>query len=105
MFLQVWPTSNNQDTSIAIEGQIIFIPYGKLLVVPASTIHGGGFRSSRMDQPYGNLRFHLYVAVDQAHLPAHQSNKYTEPHDKTKELSRRYVDSKHLPSLMEGFFI
>jgi hypothetical protein len=107
MFLQMWPTSRNADYSKQVEGQIIFIPFGKILVVPASTIHGGGFRTSSLAEAglYGNLRFHVYVATNGALLPAHQSNKYTEPGDRTRELSRRYVDSRHMPTLLERLFV
>ena len=117
MFLQIWPTSSpSQDRSIEIEGQIIFVPYGKILIVPASTIHGGGFRTTVLEEKGGyskstsssgggNLRFHLYIATNQTSLPAHQTNKYTEPCDKTKELSRRYVDSEHMQVLLENLFV
>ena len=119
MFLQVWPTACPlQDRSIEIEGQLVFIPYGKMLVLPASTIHGGGFRTTPFESEYstlgsrssgfncgGNLRFHLYIATDDASLPAHQTNKYTERCDKTKELSRRYVDSRHMSVLLDHFFV
>ncbi|KAL3925987.1 MAG: hypothetical protein SGILL_000034 [Bacillariaceae sp.] len=107
MFLQIWPTSPSVDPSIRIEGEIVHIPYGKLLVVPASTIHGGGFRTSSREDAglYGNLRFHLYIATKEATLPVHQNNKYTEPHDKSKELSRRYVDSNHMATLMDALFV
>mmetsp|Transcript_26169 Transcript_26169/g.61479 ORF Transcript_26169/g.61479 Transcript_26169/m.61479 type:complete len:335 (+) Transcript_26169:158-1162(+) len=111
VFLQIWPTADpSQDTSIEIEGEIIFIPYGKLLTVPANTIHGGGFRTTELcsninGDRRGNLRFHLYIATSEASLPRHQTNKYTEPCDKTKELSRRYVDSKSMEILLESFFV
>jgi len=117
MFLQVWPTAPpSEDPSVEVEGQIIFIPHGKLLTVPASTIHGGGFRTTELPEESdnhssqrggygGNLRFHLYIATKQASLPAHQTNKYTEPNDRTKELSRRYVDSKHMNVLLKSFFV
>jgi len=75
MFLQIWPTADpSQDRSIEIEGQILFIPHGKLLTIPASTIHGGGFRTTGNNDRSGNLRFHLYIATNQATLPAHQTN-------------------------------
>lgn len=115
MFLQIWPTvAPSEDPSIKVEGQIIFIPHGKLLTIPASTIHGGGFRTTEFQEGNdpsgnggrnGNLRFHLYIATNGSSLPAHQTNKYTEPHDRTKELSRRYVDSKHMNVLLENFFV
>lgn len=118
MFLQVWPTAtrlddsnnnnaNSQQRQQEVEGQMIFIPLGKILIIPASTIHGGGFRTSSLEQAgcYGNLRFHVYVATEDALLPAHQKNKYTEPGDKTRELSRRYVDARHMPTLLEYLFV
>lgn len=109
MFLQIWPTCpDRQDTSTIIEGQLIFIPYGKLLLLPANTIHAGGFRSERPDRgcgPYGNLRFHLYIAKGGRQLPDHQTNKYTEPSDRRKELSDRYIDAPYLPDLIDGFFV
>lgn len=68
-----------------VTGEIIFVPYGKLLILPAHTIHGGGYRTTPLDAgTNGNLRFHLYVARNQASLPEHQTNKYTEPSDKSK---------------------
>jgi hypothetical protein len=111
MFLQVWPTaSSDADPSTPVDGQIVYIPYGKILLLPASTIHGGGFRTTSMDDgtAYGNLRFHLYVASGgegNTLLPLHQSNKYTEPLDKGTELSCRYVDSRHMPILMRHLFV
>jgi len=111
MFLQIWPTIvSPKYSSIEVEGQIIFIPYGKLLTVPASTIHGGGFRTNELrsqneNNNSGNLRFHLYIATNESALPVHQTNKYTEPYDRTKELSRRYVDSRHMNVLLENFFV
>mmetsp|Transcript_5338 Transcript_5338/g.11021 ORF Transcript_5338/g.11021 Transcript_5338/m.11021 type:complete len:313 (+) Transcript_5338:183-1121(+) len=104
MFLQVWPTVE-YDPEQKVEGQLIFIPKGTLLTVPASTIHGGGFRTTNNDVARGNLRFHLYIATNSAQLPAHQTNKYTEPNDRRKELSRRCVDSKLIDTLMENFFV
>eukprot|EP00980_Cylindrotheca_fusiformis_P030732 scaffold25323_cov113-Cylindrotheca_fusiformis.AAC.1 len=56
MFLQVW---QRNDTMEEIPGEIIFVPYGKLLVLPADTIHGGGYRTAPLDSGVnGNLRFH-----------------------------------------------
>ena len=84
-----------------IHGEIIYIPFGKLLTLPASTIHGGGFRTN---QDNGNLRFHLYLAQGDSKLPDYQTNKYTEPYDKTKELCDRYVDSPHMKVLLDHLF-
>jgi hypothetical protein len=73
------------DSAEQILGQIVYVPYGKLLILPAHTIHGGGYRTTPLDAgTNGNLRFHLYVARNQACLPVHQTNKYTEPNNKGK---------------------
>jgi hypothetical protein len=90
-----------------IEGEVIFIPFGNVLLLPANTIHGGGFRTSSMkdDGPNGNLRFHVYVARNGVDLPEHQTNKYTEPNDRRKELSERYIDAPYLSNLVDGFFV
>jgi hypothetical protein len=112
MFLQVWPRNDDQHVT-TIPGQVIYIPHGKLMVLPAHTIHGGGFRttpalsssSSVSQQKGGNLRFHLYLARNEARLPTFQTNKYTEPNDKTKELERRYVDAPSMDLLLEHFFV
>ncbi|KAL3935718.1 MAG: hypothetical protein SGBAC_008819 [Bacillariaceae sp.] len=80
MFLQVWP---RDDTAKQVQGHLIFIPFGKLLELPAHTIHGGGFRTTDTNKGLnGNLRFHLYIAKNKAHLPTHQTNKYTEATNK-----------------------
>ena len=106
--------TSSTSTSSTIPGRVIFIPYGKLLVLPAHTIHGGGFRTTPItttnQQQYqeeedGNLRFHLYIARNQAKLPQHQTNKYTEPNDKSKELSYRYVDSPLMNELLDCLFV
>lgn len=106
MFLQVWPRN---DTADEIQGQVICIPYGKLLILPSRTFHGGGFRTTIETKGCrgggGNLRFHLYLAHHDTTLPTHQTNKYTEPNDRTKELERRYVDSWHMPDLRNYLFV
>lgn len=107
MFLQVWPR-NDDSTTTKIDGKLIYIPYGNLLVVPASTIHGGGFRTTPgpvKERPYGNLRFHLYLSRNGKNLPTHQTNKYTEPNDRRKELSQRYVDAPNMDVLLEYLFV
>lgn len=121
MFLQVWPRKDfdgDQDAltkSMMIPGELIFIPHGSLLVLPASTIHGGGFRTTRKaslededddDHFHGNLRFHLYMARGNgSSLPTHQTNKYTEPHDKGRELCERYVNAPYMEILQQHLFV
>ncbi len=102
MFLQVWPRNDDVDQ---IFGELVFIPEGRLLVLPASTIHGGGFRTTPYND-HGNLRFHLYMARGKgSKLPPHQSNKYTEPYDKRRELCERYVNTHHMELLQKHFFL
>lgn len=112
MFLQVWKRDDNLNRR-SIDGEIIFIPFGKVLSLPATTIHGGGFRSTlpvpvtttRQNQ-HGNLRFHLYMANNDTKLSKNQTtNKYTEPNDKRKELADRYVDSPVMNDLIECLFV
>lgn len=49
-FLQVWRDHT---------GTLLRIPLGKALILPADTMHGGGF----MSDPKGNLRLHSYLIV------------------------------------------
>jgi len=102
-------------TSI-VEGTIVYIPYGKMLIVPSDTIHGGGFKRGVS----GNLRFHLYIAVGddednyknngirgeemRIELLQHPMNKYTERNDRTRELCERFVDSNGMDGLLGHFF-
>lgn len=108
MFLQVWLRNDDVKQS-DIKGEIIFIPYGTLLTLPADTIHGGGFRTTTMDDGndnHGNLRFHLYISCNGTRLSKNQTtNKYTEPGDKTKELADRYTDAPMMNKLMECLFV
>jgi hypothetical protein len=105
-FLQIWP---NNDKNEVIEGRIVFIPYGSLLLLPCNTIHGGGFKSHPTHDvsAEGNVRFHLYVAFNGAALPRFQTNRYTEQHNRAKELSERFVNSQILSSteIMKKLFV
>ncbi|KAL3759562.1 hypothetical protein ACHAWU_000861 [Discostella pseudostelligera] len=102
-----------------VKGTIVYIPYGKMLIVPSDTIHGGGFKRGSS----GNLRFHLYIAVgdddeenvdDQNNdnrgeekrieLLQHPMNKYTERYDRTRELCERFVDSNGMNGLLGHYF-
>lgn len=124
MFLQVWKRNDNFQCK-DIQGEIIFIPFGTLLTLPSDTIHGGGFRTTPIicnneddsdNDKYnnashnhhinhGNLRFHLYIAYNEAQLSKTQTtNKYTEPGDKTKELADRYIDAPAMKELRELLF-
>jgi len=105
MFLQVWP-SREKEEEPTVSGQIVYVPFGSLLVLPATTIHGGGFRTtSRLSTIAGNLRFHLYIAQNGIHLPQHQTNKYTEPSNPARLLEERYIDSPHLNMLRDHLFV
>lgn len=105
MFLQLW-----QDPKIIdkrVEGTVVFIPHGKMLIVSSDTIHGGGFKCGLG----GNLRFHLYIEVEGCEgeknsikLLDHPMNKYTERHDKRRELCERFVNLNGLEYLLGNFF-
>ncbi|KAL9189965.1 hypothetical protein ACHAXT_009640 [Thalassiosira profunda] len=117
-FLQLWqePTKTNDDDERSIvEGTVVYIPYGKMLVVPSATIHGGGFKRG----PGGNLRFHLYIEAEddadaegaeggeeaeEIKLLDHPMNRYTEEHDRRRELCERFVDANGLDDLLGAFF-
>lgn len=112
-FLQLWKDQSGRDAEVG--GEIVFIPHGKMLIVPSDTIHGGGFKRGES----GNLRFHLYIAIgdddeergspqadeeDNSELLNHPMNKYTEEHDRRRELCERFVDAHGLDNLLGLFF-
>lgn len=108
MVLQLWSHDGSR-------GLLVFIPLGKMLIVPSDTIHGGGFRtfpindleSRHQDVPNdtdstdssndeyenetiytGNMRYHLYIATHSTSLPKFAQNVYTIKGDKRRELSQ-----------------
>jgi len=117
-YLQLWqePSSSaDEDYSTVgggggepILGTVVYIPYGKMLIMPSDTIHGGGFKRGCS----GNLRFHLYIALEEEQvrketnitLLDHPMNKYTEKHDRRRELCERFVDAEGLESLLGSYF-
>lgn len=119
MFLQCWQRNDDLEQR-KIHGDLIFIPFGMVLTLPATTIHGGGFRSTpfnsrksrnskermKEDHSHGNLRFHLYMANNNTRLSKNQTtNKYTEPFDRRKELADRYVNSAVMGDLIGSLFV
>mmetsp|Transcript_28586 Transcript_28586/g.60964 ORF Transcript_28586/g.60964 Transcript_28586/m.60964 type:complete len:360 (-) Transcript_28586:69-1148(-) len=114
-FLQLWqdPMKKSHEDRGVVEGTVVYIPYGSMFLVPSDTIHGGGFKRGHG----GNLRFHLYIAMEdndvkgldergekEITLLDHPMNKYTEKHDRRRELCERFVDAKGLESLLGNFF-
>jgi len=116
-FLQLWQenpaesrSSDKDKLNTTEEGTVVYIPYGKMLIVPSHTIHGGGFKRGNG----GNLRFHLYIDVEEDKvneggandiaLLDHPMNKYTERYDRRRELCERFVDASGLESLLGVFF-
>lgn len=101
----------DRDTAV-VEGTVVYIPYGKMFIVPSDTCHGGGFKRGSG----GNLRFHLYIEVEdigvnkgsddggEENLLQHPMNKYTEKHDKRRELCERFIDANGLDGLLGEFF-
>jgi len=109
--------NSNDGDHVMVEGTAVYIPYGKMFIVPSTTIHGGGFKRGCG----GNSQFHLYIAVeedegdnvetveqekklDDIELLHHPMNKYTEKHDRRRELCERFVDADGLDSLLGTFF-
>ena len=108
-YLQLWQESSEEENDgEPVEGTVVFIPHGKMLILPSDTIHGGGFKRGLS----GNLRFHLYIALEEAEvrkennitLLDHPTNKYTEKHDRRHELCERFVDADGLKSLLGTYF-
>lgn len=110
-YLQLWEKSANNHTCESVEGTVVFIPFGNMLIVPADTIHGGGFKRGQS----GNLRFHLYIELLQNimavvendrddNILMHPVNKYTEKYDRRRELCETYVDANGLEHLLGVFF-
>lgn len=121
-YLQLWQKEekkliddrNEEIQRDEVEGTVVYIPYGQMLLLPSDTIHGGGFKRGEG----GNLRFHLYIALDEdeedegedkekkdgINLLDHPMNKYTEEHDRRRELCERYVNAPGLDSLLGVFF-
>jgi len=54
-YLQVW----DQD-AVGSPGEVLYIPYGTLLILPGNTLHGGGFQSCFELQ---DLRLHFYIYI------------------------------------------
>lgn len=109
-YLQLWQDESfkeDEDEPI-VEGTVVFIQYGKMLIVPSDTIHGGGFKRGSS----GNLRFHLYIALEEEEIRKenditlldHPMNKYTEKHDRRRELCERFVDAEGLENLLGVYF-
>lgn len=105
-FLQLWKRPETVSNDEIVEGTVVHIPYRKMLIVPADTIHGGGFKRGES----GNLRFHLYIenmkntTEDDHDVLLHPMNKYVEEHDRGRELSERFVDAGGLNHLLGVFF-
>jgi hypothetical protein len=80
MFLQLWNRSVN---NLPVQGEIVFIPRGQLVLVPGNTIHAGGFRADhRNDNQHAHFRLHFYVYPnqDECALIDHK-NEYVDVHN------------------------
>ena len=95
-------TSDSSETggsSTCRRGQLVFVPLGKLLIMPSDTIHGGGFRTRPIFNngiDVGNLRYHLYLATDGHGLPQFVNNTYTQKNDRRRELCDIYRNASGL---------
>jgi len=102
MILQVWPTASDTNKTTT-QGQLVFVPLGKMLIMPSDIIHGGGFRTRPIfgdtASEMGNLRYHLYLSTDGHGLPQFVKSTYTLKNDRGRELADVYVNA---PGLEEG---
>lgn len=98
MILQLWPSSNNGIGVVSSAGQLVFVPLGKMLIMPSDTIHGGGFRTRPVfnTNDVGNLRYHLYLATDGHGLPQFVNNTYTQKDNRRRDLSDLYQNAPGL---------
>jgi hypothetical protein len=94
MILQIWPHAQHS----GCHGQLVFIPLGKLLLMPSHIIHGGGFRTQPIFHPqhHGNVRYHLYLATNGYSLPRFANNVYTLPNDRSVEWSQVCINAPYL---------
>jgi hypothetical protein len=71
MLLQLWSDRSKP-------GQLLFIPYGKFLLVPADVVHGGGFMLSETTR---DLRLHFYLYRNAYFVTRDDHNDYKEESD------------------------
>jgi hypothetical protein len=92
MFLQLWNRSVN---NLPVQGEIVFIPRGQLVLVPGNTIHAGGFRADhRNDNQHAHFRLHFYVYPNQDECAViDHKNEYMDVHTKNV-----YVQNEQLAS-------
>jgi hypothetical protein len=79
MFLQVWTGQGH--------GTVVYIPFGSLLILPASTMHAGGYCSRARS---GNLRLHFYFYLNDVVPPTSNTNVYG---NHTGPYATNYLDS------------
>ena len=92
--LQVWRQRENEEDGPQ-QGEVLFVPKGRILLLPGETIHGGGFLSDHSTQ---DLRLHFYVYTDGV-APRRNNNDYQSVVD--------YPNSRDLEpgGLVHGLFV
>ena len=82
MFIEIWPGrphSNQREykrmkqDSIEdnrMEGSMVFIPYGVLMLVRGDTVHAGAMHCDTHKNPYGNPRLHFYIKTSELAVTA-----------------------------------
>jgi hypothetical protein len=108
MYLEVWPVHNLCPGMKKIQGEIIFIPLGSLLVLPATTIHGGGMKAplpptttdSVVDQSHGVIhqhpRFHFYVFPTRDEAEYSGANLFDMPSEMRLKLGTDHLEFSDL---------
>jgi hypothetical protein len=87
MFVEIWPgrpTKENMITQVGkkvndnrLEGKMVFIPKGVLLLVRGDTVHAGAMHCDTYKNPYGNPRLHIYVKNrDKPVVEEHNGNRW-----------------------------
>lgn len=65
MYLEVWPLNDLHAGMKQIRGQLIFIPLGVLLLLPATTLHAGGMKAPLPPMTTDECRVHSHDIASQ----------------------------------------
>jgi hypothetical protein len=98
MYLEVWPMNDPQPSTKKHHGELIFIPLGVLLLLPATTVHGGGMKAPlppmsvdchldmTNDIVRQHPRLHFYIFPTKQEADYKSANLYELPNDMRDKL-------------------